>query len=426
MFATNEPDWRYRTILAIDPGTLAAIHGSRRYPGIQIDPNPLVAIEPIDGSTSLMSVLGAAAGNEPGARSAGATYLARSKDLPEYGWSVYTMSDLRFVAESAQAAAALGALSAGLLALTLFYFDQRRQHRRQRAEFLQRERDMLRRDQEDLERRIAERTDDLLRANRQLQAEIANHQRAERALRETQQSLVQAGKLAALGQLAAGVTHELNQPLAALRSFADNTRLLIERGRLDEAAQNLERIRRLTERMAGITQHLKTFARKTEPDQRVTFDIARTVDAALALVGVGRSSGDIELVHSPPTEPLLAVGDPIRLEQVLVNLIKNAREAMDAARRRELHVDYRGEDGAIEIEIRDSGPGIPAAALDRVFEPFFTTKEAGEGLGLGLSISSGILTEMGGSLRVRNHPEGGAVFTVELPRAETDARVRSA
>jgi two-component system C4-dicarboxylate transport sensor histidine kinase DctB len=425
-FATNEPLWLYRSLRPLDDRTLEAVVESRRYPGVTLDPRPLVTQQPIDGTTSLMTVLsGAAADGSEGGRSQ-ETYLALSDDLPEYGWIVYTMSSLAPVHDSVRLAAALGALSAGLLVLSVFYLAQHRKHRRQRILFRERERHALQRNQEELERRIEERTSDLTRINRQLQQEIAEHESAERALRETQQGLVQSAKLAALGQLAAGVTHELNQPLTALRSYADNTRLLIERNRMGEAAQNLERIARLTERMAEMTRHLKTFARKTEPDARQSVDIVRTLDAALSLVGVPNSSHNIDLFCAAPTETLLAVGDPIRLEQVFVNLIKNGREALVDSDRRELHIAYHVHGEVIEVEIRDTGPGIPESDLASIFDPFFTTKEVGEGLGLGLSISSGILAEMGGSIRAHNHPEGGAVFTVELPRARANVRTRSA
>ncbi|MDH3403390.1 MAG: ATP-binding protein [Acidobacteriota bacterium] len=425
VFATNEPGWLYRSLRRLDERTFAEVNRSRRYSGVVLDPSALVEIQLIDGTTSRMTVLAARDG-AGGPRRPGAEYLALSDDLPEYGWVIYTMSSLRAVDGSVRAAAALGAASAGLLALAAFFLAQRRQYRRQRASFREREQRMLRRNQEELERRIAERTADLMRSNQQLQKEIAEHEIAERALRDTQQGLVQAAKLAALGQLAAGVTHELNQPLTALRSYADNARLLIGRQRLDEAARNLERITRLTDRMASITRHLKTFSRKTGPDRREPVDVVRALEAALSLVGVGGADGGLELLHAKPAEKLLVLGDPVRLEQVFVNLIKNACEALAGAERRQLSIGYRAGEEAIEIEIRDSGPGIRREHLGRVFEPFFTTKEAGEGLGLGLSITASILGEMGGSVRAGNHPAGGAAFTVALPRAVARAQARSA
>jgi two-component system C4-dicarboxylate transport sensor histidine kinase DctB len=424
VFATNQPAWRYRSLQRLDERTFEAVSQSRRYAGVRLDPEPLVEIEPVDGATSLMTVLDRAqSGSE---RPLDTTYLALSEVLPEHGWVVYTLSDLRTIADSVRSAAALGALSAALIALAAFYFAQRLHYRRQRERFEQRERRILVRNQEDLEQQIARRTKALTSANQQLQSEISEHQRAERALRETQRSLVQSAKLAALGQLAAGVTHELNQPLTALCSYADNTRLLIERGRLDEAGSNLERIKSLTDRMTSITRHLKTFTRKTEPDQRQVVDVVRTLEAALALVGVERASSDIALVHQHPAETLLTLGDPIRLEQVFVNLIKNGREALEDVEHRELLIDYQVSEGRIDVEIMDSGPGIARDDLNKVFDPFFTTKEVGAGLGLGLSISLGILNEMGGTLRAGNRPGGGAVFTVELQRAYPATQVQSA
>ncbi|MGQ9369164.1 ATP-binding protein [Azospirillum sp. ST 5-10] len=235
--------------------------------------------------------------------------------------------------------------------------------------------------------------------------------------REAQTELVQAAKLAALGQLAAGVGHELNQPLAAIRSYAHNGGKLIARGRVAEAAGNLARIAELTQRMAGITNHLKRFARR--PDSRVgAVELAPVVHGALSLfAGRLRAEGvavDLDL----PGEPLRVRAEEVRLEQVLVNLLGNGLDAVAGRDCRRLAVAARPDgEGTVRIEVRDSGPGIPADAAAQVFDPFYTTKPPGAGLGLGLSISYNIVKDFGGVLAVASSGPEGTAFAITLNRA---------
>lgn len=280
----------------------------------------------------------------------------------------------------------------------------------------------LQRAHDELERRVLERTADLVAINTRLVREIGEHRATEEALRRTQEELIQAAKLAALGQMSAGINHELNQPLAAIRTYADNARLLLDKERGEEARWNLEQIGQLTGRMAQIITQLKAFARKSS-GQAVTVSLPAAIDGALALLRLDRS--DIELQRALPDEELFVRADMVRLEQVLVNLLGNAQQALEgcAIRRIELSTEVSAE--AITLSVRDTGPGIAPEHLDQVFDPFFSTKEAGQGLGLGLSISYRIIDGFGGSLRAANHPDGGALFTMRLPRAH-DLREKSA
>ena len=272
----------------------------------------------------------------------------------------------------------------------------------------------LRRNLDEQEERIRERTAELQASNRLLQYEIVERKRAETVLRQAQDELVQAGKLAALGQMSAGITHELNQPLAAIRTFAASGRLLLARGQADQAVANFGRIQELTERMATLTSQLKAFARKSSGKQGPV-PVAQAVRQALALVEHLTGPRQVEVRLELPEEELLVLADQLRLEQVLVNLFANATDAMKAAPLRQLRIAAAGGGERVRLSVADTGGGVDPQILPHIFEPFFTTKGADEGLGLGLSIAFGIIRDWGGTLTARNDAEG-ALFTIELPR----------
>ncbi len=263
-----------------------------------------------------------------------------------------------------------------------------------------------------LESRVAKRTRALVTANSELTREIGERREAEAALKQAQADLVQAGKLSALGQMSAGLSHELNQPLMAIRSFAENATQFLDRGAPDKAAQNLGRISDLARRMGRIIQNLRAFARnEAEPVTRV--DLVQVIENAVDLVQPRLKADAIELDWSPPETPVFARGGDVRLTQVFVNLITNSADAMASQAGRKLIRVAIDQGPILAVTVRDTGPGI--ADPEKVFEPFYTTKEVGsdEGMGLGLSISYGLVQSFGGNIRARN-AASGAVFTVEL------------
>jgi len=271
----------------------------------------------------------------------------------------------------------------------------------------------------ELERKVAERTADLSAANQQLQAEVAERIRAEATLRQAQDGLLQAGKLAAVGQMSTGIAHELNQPLAALRTLSGNTQKFLARGDNATAQANLATIIGLVERMGRITGALRSFARKPGQGGR-TARLDEALDNALFLLDTRLQAMRPELRRQ--LEPGLVLAcDPNRLEQVLVNLIGNALDAMAATAAPVLEIRAHLAGDKLRLTVRDNGPGLSQEAFARLFEPFFTTKPAGQGLGLGLTLSAGILDEFGGSLDASNHPDGGACFTLVLPLARPGA-----
>jgi two-component system C4-dicarboxylate transport sensor histidine kinase DctB len=234
-------------------------------------------------------------------------------------------------------------------------------------------------------------------------------------LRSTQDELVQAGKLAMLGQMAAGVTHELNQPLAAIRAFADNARTYLDRGQADKASANLGHIGDASARMGAIIGQLKGFARRSDTVGAV--DLARSMQASAFLL-----QGEVKRIDAQLdidcAAPLCVAGDAVRVEQVFINLLRNAIDAVESASVRAITVTMVEEHGQALVRIADTGPGLAGEAAAHLFEPFYTTKPSGKGLGLGLAISSSIIQAMNGQLSGRNGPEGGAVFEVRIPLLE--------
>jgi two-component system C4-dicarboxylate transport sensor histidine kinase DctB len=248
-----------------------------------------------------------------------------------------------------------------------------------------------------LESRVAERTRELSETNDRLQ--------------RTQAELVQAGKLSALGQMSAGISHELNQPLMAIRSYAENAELFLTRDAPEKAAENLVRINDLSRRMGRIIKNLRAFARQ-EVEGIADVDLAGVVRAALELTETRLRSSEIQVNWSAPERPTLVRGGEVRLQQVLVNLLTNAADAMPEGGT--VTVRIGRADGRVRLTLTDTGSGI--AEPDRIFDPFYSTKEVGasEGMGLGLSISYGIIQSFGGTIVGRNRPEGGAEFVIDL------------
>jgi two-component system C4-dicarboxylate transport sensor histidine kinase DctB len=268
----------------------------------------------------------------------------------------------------------------------------------------------------ELEERVRERTRALTEANQKLKAEIAERQRTEAERQRLGRELAHAGRLAALGQFAASMAHEINQPLAAIRSYADNAGILIQRERLPEAAENLSAVGRLTERIALLTRQLKGFARRAS-GRRDPVALSAVVRASLEVVEVRLTGIDLALALPEPSPYVLGEGP--RLEQVAVNLLQNALDAVEGAKNPRITVTVRVEGERAVLEVGDNGGGLPDGA-NQVFDAFFTTKT--NGLGLGLAISRGIVEECGGTLSAGPSPEGGALFRVELPLAPAAAQ----
>jgi len=266
---------------------------------------------------------------------------------------------------------------------------------------------------QELEARVVRRTEQLSGVNLDLRQQIKERREAEEALKIAQQDLVQAGKLTALGQMSAGISHELNQPLMAIRSFADNATAFLARGDSDTAKANLARISDLARRMGRIIKNLRAFTRK-EGEPMTDVDLVGVVDLVLELSEQRLVKEGVTVAWRAPIGPVLVRGGEVRLQQVLLNLVSNGVDAMEGQGNKRLEIAIAQQGGAVTVSVRDCGPGLDDP--EKIFDPFYTTKAVGssEGMGLGLSISYGIVQSFGGKITGRNHPEGGAEFTVEL------------
>ena len=265
---------------------------------------------------------------------------------------------------------------------------------------------------------------ELRQLNRRLQREIAERKKAEKDLEVAEQTVAQTSKLAALGEMSAAVSHELNQPLAAMKTYLAGARLLIARERPDEAVVAVQRIDGLIERMAAITKQLKSYARKGK-DSLEPVDIKDAVLSSLSMMEPQLRQRQVIITRTLPDQPVMIYGDRMRLEQVIINLLRNALDATKMALEPSVEILLVQGDVA-RLSVRDNGSGIED--LDELFEPFYTTKQAGDGTGLGLAISSGIVNDFGGRLTARNSDKGGAVFEVELPilGADLDKNIEAA
>ena len=270
-----------------------------------------------------------------------------------------------------------------------------------------------------LEARVAKRTEALRETNAKLVAEAKEREDAQEALRRAQDDLVQAGKLSALGQMSAGISHELNQPLMAIRSFAENAVEFMARDKPERATENLTRISEMAQRMGRIIQNLRAFARQEDrPQGAVSLD--KAVETALELTQTHARNAGVTIRYAQPTEVIWVRGGEVRLGQVFVNLINNAVDAMAVSEEKVLHIEVE-KDAEVQVHFRDTGPGIEMP--DKVFDPFYTTKLVGDtgGMGLGLSISYGIVQSFGGQIKGSNREGRGAVFTVTLACAAEEA-----
>lgn len=272
----------------------------------------------------------------------------------------------------------------------------------------------LARARNELEQRVEERTSDLRAAYEQLRTEVEDHQR-------TQNELVQAAKLATIGQMSAGINHELNQPLTAIRHYADNAAKFITLGRVDRVKKNLDQIARLTERMARIIHPLKEFSRKEDENQG-SVSLRDVRDGAMSIMYGQLSRMGIRIEWPNHLEKIWLQADLLRLEQVMVNLINNAAQAMEGCDVKVITIEVIARDKDVVISVCDTGPGLSDDALAHVFMPFYTTKEQGQGLGLGLSISQRIITSLNGKLTAHNQPGGGAEFRIELQQSSNARR----
>lgn len=403
VFLSSRPEWRFQTLGLLDDKTRERLILEGRYATQALEPLAF-AEGPADGTARLEPP-----NNETGT-STGTNFLVHEREMTDSGWRVLILTNAQ--AAQRQVNTAVIAATSALLIILLIAANlyQRRRRMIERMAIQETARRLL-------EVRVLERTQNLTETNTKLRDEIEERHRAESELRTTQAELVQASKMAALGQMAAGLSHELNQPLAAIRSYAENAAAFLDRQRTETAKSNLTGIAELTDRMARIIKNLRTYSRNEQVAARPV-QLQHAIQEALSLLEGRLGQSNISVVLDVPEDlPPVLAGD-VRLQQVFVNLFTNAIDAMKDAPEPRLLIHATSDDGGVQVCVQDTGPGVPAEVLENVFDPFYSTKDVGEGMGLGLSITYGIIRRFGGVITVSNAHEGGAIFTVTLPRAE--------
>ncbi|SHG25582.1 sensor histidine kinase [Cognatishimia maritima] len=321
----------------------------------------------------------------------GEAVMRKEARIPFRGWQIASFTAYTNVRERVNAVLALEIMGFAILLALAFYFLSRKNALR--MALFQRESASLR------------------ALNTRLQREIAERERMQASLEVAEQSLAQSSKLAALGEMSAAVSHELNQPLAAMKTYLAGARLLVRRNRPEEALTSFTRIDDLIERMGAITKQLKSYARKGGEDFRPV-ELGQALGSALSMMEPQLRQRQVKISRIVPDDPVLVMGDQVRIEQVMVNLLRNALDATKGEDEPEIEVLLAAGETAT-LTVRDNGPGIED--LDSLFEPFYTTKQPGDGVGLGLAISSGIVNDLGGRLTARNGQGRGAVFEMQLP-----------
>ncbi|MFJ4606047.1 ATP-binding protein [Pseudomonas atacamensis] len=372
IFIANQPGWRYRALRPLSADDLAEIKTTRQYDKQSLLPLTHLPLRRFDDNSDLRRVEGP---------QGTADYLWESLPLTTEGWTLHLLRRPQVAFEDLRNAALAAAGVWLALVFLLLFLNQRWRLAKVRQ-----------RNREELERLVEERTRDL---------------------RTAQEGLVQSAKLAALGQMSAALAHEINQPLTAQRMQLATLRLLLEHGRVDDAYKALKPVDDMLTRMAALTGHLKTFARKSPSGLRERLDLATVVDQSLQLLDARLRDEQVSLVLHL-TRPAWVRGDAIRLEQVLINLLRNALDAMQGKACKRLEIRLEADEQLWRLSVSDNGGGIAEEHLGQVFDPFFTTKPVGDGLGLGLAVSFAIVHESGGRLSVENG-DHGAVFSLTLP-----------
>jgi two-component system C4-dicarboxylate transport sensor histidine kinase DctB len=391
VFLSNKRDWKYHSLRPLDRAVQQDLEHTLQYANHKITP-----------IASLSRNTQAGFGD----------YIFRP--IGRLGWQLMWFPSQARIARIAMVWVLTVTLFLAIVCVSVWAVYQRRRRLEERLL----SRNALQRAAKELDKKIAQRTEELLAANQNIESKYTKLKETEHLLRSTQNELVQAGKLAMLGQMAAGVTHELSQPLTAIRTFAENAVIFLSRGQADRAGENLSHISDASARMGTIIGQLKGFARKSH-EAVSTVDLAKSIEVSALLLQNDFHRYRVRL-DMDIRERVKVMGDETRAEQVLINLMRNALDAVKDTQHRTVTVVLERKAGDAVIRIRDSGAGIPAHVAPHLFEAFFTTKPSGEGLGLGLAISSSIVQAMNGRLIAHNHADGGAEFLVRLPLSTTE------
>lgn len=417
VFISSVREWLFRSIRPLSSEDLGRINESLRYPGHSILPIRVLSTE----TSSLGHVVftlplrEGPVGDELSLRDS-EDFLQLSQSMSLAGWTVHIFTDARQIKQQVGQNILLLMLGGGLLGMALFTLRLRLDHYRQRLEMEQTLATSLRQARDALEGRVKERTADLQTANDRLRTEMGEREAVQIKLRVAQDNLVQAGKLAAIGQLAAEITHEINQPLAALRAYAENGSVLLARQRYDDTDNNLKQIIAMSERIGTLSRQLKGFARRTRAEIGPV-NLSAALALSLELVAASGRLKEVVVSKRVMVDEPIVLAESARLEQVFVNLLNNALDAMKNTHDKKISIICHLSGESYIISFVDNGTGLSPEIAENLFTPFYTTKSDCGGLGLGLSISHGIIEEFGGTVSATAALEGGTVFTLTLPKA---------
>ncbi len=382
----SRPSWNYRTLAPLSAETLQKIHERGQYP----EPK-LHWLESRPSSIGLLDMV--TIGKEH--------YVQTTRKIAGTDWEMSYLMDVRALWERTLGSVLTSFVLIGLAILMRMFLQERQQKK--------------------TSRRQAREARKIRAINTKLAQEIEERKRTERELRAAQTELIEAGKLAAVGEMATAVAHELNQPIAAFKMYVASCRLMLSRGRMEELDPTLEKVSAIGDRMARVTGQLKSFARKSS-DQDQEFDLRQAIHESLMLMQHQFEVESCPVRLDLTDDGIPMVGDRGRFEQVLINLFRNALDAMQGQEDKRLEVQVQVQGNSILLNVLDTGPGIDPGVNERLFEPFVTTKKEGVGLGLGLSISNKIIKDMGGRIKAENRAGRGAEFRLWLPLHQSHGR----
>ncbi|GGA77406.1 C4-dicarboxylate transport sensor protein DctB [Brucella endophytica] len=397
VLVTSIPRWRFRTLTDIPPKDQTALRDTLQFGDA---PLTVLPISPHFAADERPDIVRAALPDTRPAR-----FVRVRVPVPTTNWTLHMLApaseEVALSMREARSLAVLGLIPVLALAGWLLRRRQRIQRRAAQARLAR----------EELETRVSERTFELSAANKRLEREVEERQKTVLRLQEVREELAQANRLAILGQVAAGITHEINQPVAAIRSYADNARTFLARNDRKAVGENLSTIAALTERIGTIADGLRTFSRKGTGGVEPT-SVAAAMDGAFLLLNNRLRQQGVEFVCDIPPPDIRVMGNRVRLEQVLVNLMQNAMEAMEGQADGRVELSWERQGDETHLIVADNGPGIPHDIMERLFTPFTTTKKGG--LGLGHVICNDIVTEFGGRLEVESEPGQGTRFIIHL------------
>ncbi len=382
VIVSSRPEWRFHRLRPLGPAEQAEIGRTRQFDDLVLAPLP------VDFSRA-------------DARFGGGRYRKAERAVALEGAQLTALSPLEPALASARARSRLALVVLGVVIAGVVLWLVRQRERQA----------LMRTAQRELEAKVVERTAELSEVNAQLVQEGHKRQRSEERFRRSREELAQANRLATLGQIAAGVAHEINQPVAAIRTFSENAAALIGRGAPDKAAANLEQVVSLTDRIAQITGELRTFARRKTPDIAPVM-LEGAIEAALLLVHHRIAAIGTEVAWDPAAARLTVAADRVRLEQVFVNLLQNALDAAPEGGGSRIEIRVARDGDTVQVHVADNGRGVPSAVRRKLFTPFATGRD--DGLGLGLAIARDILREFGGDLALTASDRSGSTFTATL------------